>query len=84
MKETLILNFQNRTTGENFDIEVPMNITANELIVSLNEGLNLDMNLKDATKCFLRTENPISLLKGDVLLEEYGLHEGSIVWYEQQ
>lgn len=84
MKENLILNFQNRSTGETFDIEVPIKITANELIVSLNEGLHLGMNLRDATKSFLRAENPIALLKGEALLDEYGLHDGSIIWFEKE
>lgn len=81
MKDTYILIFQNRKTGEDFDIEVPKTITANELIVSLNKGIGLEMNLEDAANCFLRSENPIALLKGDMMLEEYQLHDGSVVWY---
>lgn len=82
MKDTYILLFQNRETNETFDIEVPKQITANELIVALNQGLHLRMDLRDIPNCFLRTENPVALLRGDKLLEEYELHDGSILCYE--
>ncbi|MED9904104.1 MAG: EsaB/YukD family protein [Lachnospiraceae bacterium] len=81
MKDTFILIFQNRKTKDTFDIEVPKQITANELIVSLNEGLHLGIDLYDAASCFLRAENPIALIKGDTVLEDYKLHDGSIIWY---
>lgn len=81
MKNTYILIFENRKTGESFDIEVPKTITANELIVALNKGLGLGMNLEDAANCFLRAENPIALIRGETELEEYRLHDGSIIWY---
>lgn len=81
MKNTYILIFQNRKTGEEFDIEVPKQITANELIVSLNRGLGLGIDLYDMANCYLRTENPIALIRGDKVLEEYQLHDGTILWH---
>ena len=81
MKDTYILIFENRKTKETFDIEVPKQITANELIVALNQGFRLGMNTNDIANCFLKAKNPIMLIKGDVLLEQCNLHDGSVIWY---
>lgn len=81
MKDTFILLFQNRKTGERFDIEVPKQITANELVIALNEGFGLGMDISNAANSFLRAENPIALIKGETVLEDYQLHDGTIIWY---
>ena len=69
--------------NESFDIEVPLDITANELLYGLNKGLNLGINMEDSKQCCLCTENPIALLKGNVLLSEYGLHNGTRICFNK-
>lgn len=83
MKDKIILLFEREKTGESFDIEVPIEITANELLVALNRGLSLGINLTDVSQCYLTTENPIALLKGDVALEEFGLHDGTKICFNR-
>lgn len=83
MKEKVILQFEREMTGECIDIEVPLKITANELLFALNHGLHLGVNLTDISQCYLTTENPIALLKGDVLLEEFGVHEGTKICFNR-
>lgn len=83
MKEKVVLQFERLKTGEKMDIEVPLQITANELLYSLNQGLHLGIDLNDITQCYLTSENPIALLKGDVLLEEYGVHEGTKICFNR-
>lgn len=83
MKEKVILQFQREQNGEKFDIEVPLSITANELLYSLNQGLQLGLNLSDVSQCYLITENPIALLKGDISLEEFGIHDGTIICFNR-
>lgn len=83
MKEKVILQFEREKTGECFDIEVPLGITANELLHSLNKGLNLGLNLADLSQCYLTTENPIVLLKGDVLLEQFNIHDGTRICFNR-
>lgn len=63
------------------DIDVPLNISANELIVALNEGFKLGINTSDLSECYLQTENPVALLKGNKTLEDYGLRDGTIINY---
>ena len=61
------------------DISVPLEISANELIIGLNEGFGLGMDTSDISKCFLRTESPIALIKGNKSLKEFGLRNGTII-----
>jgi uncharacterized ubiquitin-like protein YukD len=63
------------------DIDVPLNISANELIVALKEGFKLDIDTNDLSQCYLQAENPTALLKGNKTLEEYGLRDGTIINY---
>lgn len=82
MKDNLIVIFSNKRTGKEIDIEIPLYITADELIRALNEALKLNINTEDMEKCFLRTENPIRLLRGDKLLKEYKLRTGTKICYD--
>ncbi|MBQ8904268.1 MAG: hypothetical protein IJY73_08300 [Oscillospiraceae bacterium] len=75
--------FNRKKTQECFDIEVPLNITANELIYGLNVGLKLGLDLRDAENCYLCTENPIALLKGNKSLENFGLHDGTKIFFNK-
>ncbi len=65
------------------DIEIPLNITANELIYGLKQAFNLKMNMDNPDECYIRVENPIALLHGDTVLSEYGLRNGSTIFIEQ-
>ncbi|SDB40188.1 WXG100 protein secretion system (Wss), protein YukD [Pseudobutyrivibrio sp. YE44] len=83
MDNSLIIRFRNVKKNEEFDIEVPVDITANELIYGLKKSFNLDINMDDSKQCYLRAENPIALIKGEAQLEQLGLRDGSVVFYER-
>lgn len=61
------------------DLEIPLNITANDLVVALNSAYDLGMDVSDIKKCYLKAENPIALLRGNKTLSEYGIRNGSII-----
>ena len=61
------------------DVEVPLDITANELLIGLNSAYDLGIDIRDIRKCYLKMENPIALLHGNKLLREYGMHDCSII-----
>ena len=61
------------------DVEVPLDITANELLIGLNSAYDLEIDIEDIRKCYLKMENPIALLHGNKLLREYGMHDCSII-----
>ncbi len=83
MNEKMIVIFNDLKKNEKFDVEVPCDLTANELLYGLNEGLGLGVDLKDITQCYLKTINPIMLLKGNKTLTEFGLHDGSEIQFER-
>lgn len=83
MKEKVILQFINEKKGVICDIEVPLSITANELLAGLNRGMGLGIDLSDVSQCYLTTENPIALLKGDVKLEEFNIHDGTRICFNR-
>lgn len=83
MDDSIIMVFEREKTKECFDIEVPLDITANELLLGLNKGLGLGLNLEDSTQCYLCTENPIALIKGNTLLKDYNLHNGTKIRFEK-
>ena len=76
-KITIVLYFH--VDKKKIDVSVPDNISANELVIGLNEAYKLEIDTEDLSKCFLRAENPIALLKGNKKLSEYGLRNGSII-----
>lgn len=77
--ENVTMSLCIHSRGIKVDILVPLDISANELIIGLNEGFGLGMDTTDMSKCFLRTESPIALVKGNKLLKEFGLRNGTII-----
>lgn len=72
--KSVIIIFFNVKTGKQEDLEVPLNISANELIKAIRTVYCLEGD-------YLKCENPIALLRGNKTLAEYGLHDGSMVIY---
>lgn len=83
MTDTVILIFDYQKINKKIDIEVPLNITANELIYGLNKGLRLGINTNNMSECYLCTEEPRALLRGDTCLENYGLRNGTIITFRR-
>lgn len=61
------------------DLEIPLDITANDLVSALNTAFNLEIDISNAKDCYLKTESPIALLKGNILLSEFGVRNGTII-----
>ena len=61
------------------DLEVPLDITANELVIALNTAYELGIDTTNIKNCFLKAENPIALLRGNKTLGEYGIRNGSVI-----
>ncbi len=83
MDNKLIIRFKNVKQNQEFDIEVPADITANELIYGLKKSFNLNIDMDNPQQCYLRAENPIALIRGEVELEALGLRNGSVIFYEK-
>lgn len=67
-----IIFYQNKDK-RSYRLEVPLHISANELASALNQAYDLQMDMSDIKKCYLKAENPIALLRGNKTLAEYGI-----------
>ncbi|WP_291630880.1 EsaB/YukD family protein [Clostridium sp.] len=76
-KAVVVLNIHNE--NKKVDLEVPLDITANELVIALNKAYNLGINVENVMELHIRSENPIALLKGNRTLKEYNIRNGSIL-----
>ena len=65
------------------DIEVPLNISANEFVVALNSAYDLGIDTTNIKNCYLKAENPIALLRVNKSLMEFGLRNGSVINYTE-
>lgn len=78
-REVAIVVFNMIKRNFTADIEIPLNITANELVIALNTAYELGIDTSNIKNCYLKAENPIALLRGNKTLEEYGIRNGSII-----
>lgn len=83
-KSTIIIRFIITKKGFEVDVDVPLDITANELVLALSSAYQLGIDQSDIKKCYLQAENPIALLKGNRTLREFGLRNGSAVYYTNE
>lgn len=82
-KEKVIIIFNHIRKNRSIDLEVPLNITATDLVVALNTAYGLGIDTTNIKSCYLKAENPITLLRGNKTLAEYGIRNGSIINYTE-
>lgn len=80
---TAIIEFVIPKRNFTVDLEVPLYITANELVVALNSAYELEIDTSDINNCYLKAENPIALLRGNKTLAEFGIRNGSLISYSE-
>lgn len=78
-KEKAIVAFEMTKKNECIDIEVPLEIPADELVKALNSAYSLGIDTTNPRNCYLQAENPIALLKGNRTLKDFGICNGSIL-----
>lgn len=79
MKEHAIITVKLHRRKKEVDLEIPLNITANDLIAALNTVYDLNIDTDNIGMCFLKMENPIALLHGNKTLREYKMRNGSVI-----
>jgi len=60
-------------------LEVPLTMSANDLVMALNDTYELGIDVADMKSWYLKTENPIALLKGNKTLGDYGVRNGTVI-----
>ena len=83
MDERIVVTLNIVKRGVSYDIDIPTNISVLELLNGLNQAYDLKVDTSDVKKCYLKTENPIALLRGNKLIEDYKLRNGSIINYTE-
>lgn len=78
-KDTATVVFVIHKRKKSVDLEVPLYISANELVIALNTAFQLEIDTTDIKNCHLKAENPIALLRGNKTLSEFGIRNGSII-----
>lgn len=79
MKKNVIVILKIHKRNFQTDLEIPLDITANDLIIALNTAYDLGIDTEDIRKCYIKIENPIALLHGNKMLRDYGIRNGSII-----
>lgn len=82
-KETVTVVFYMTKRNIVKDIQIPIYITANELVVALNEAYNLNIDTSNVKNCYLKAEKPIALLKGNKTLAEFGVRNGTVIIFTE-
>lgn len=80
---TVIVEFINVNRNFREELEIPLDITANDLIYALNSSYSLGLDNEDYFNYYLSSENPIAFLKGNKQLSEYGLRNGTKIIYKR-
>ena len=76
-KAIITLKIQN--TNEEYELEIPINITVKELCNALNRALRLEERNIDISNYYIKTFNPLSFIKGRDILKDYGIRNGTII-----
>ena len=80
-KAIIIFNIVRKNTS--VDLEVPLDISANELVAALNAAYELGIDMTDIKNSYLKAEKPIALLRGNKTLRESGVRSGSVINYTE-
>ena len=79
MEHTVVVALELVKLNKSVDLEVNLDITANQLAVAINAAYDLGVDTSNIRNCYLKAENPISLLKGNKTLREFGVRNGTII-----
>lgn len=82
-RDKAIIIFKILKKNLSVDLEVPLYISANDLVNALNVAYDLGIDTTDIKNCYLKAENPIVLLRGNKTLEEFGIRNGTVIYYTE-
>ncbi len=79
MNEKAIITVRLLKKKEVYDIEVPLDISGNDLVIALNQAFKLGIDVNNILDCYLNMESPTALIRGNKLLRDYGMRNGSMI-----
>lgn len=83
MKDRAVIIFRMHKRNMEVDLDIPLDISANDLVVALNSAYSLGIDVTDVKNCYLKAENPVVLLKGNKSLAEFGVRNGTEINYTE-
>ncbi len=81
MDNKAVVIFKILKRKKEYDLEIPLDISANDLVAALNTAFDLGIDTGDIKDCYFQAERPIALLKGNKSLAEFGVRNGTIVYF---
>ncbi len=81
--ENAVIIFRMTKRDLSVDLEVPLTISANDLVAAVNGAFDLGIDTSDVNNCHLQAENPIALLRGARTLAEFGVRNGTVVSFTE-
>lgn len=78
--ERAIIILTNLNIQESVDLDIPLDISAQELLKALNSAFDLGIDVDKTRNCFIRAENPRVLLRGSKTLKQFGIRTGSVLY----
>ena len=81
MDNKAVVIFKVEGKGIEKDLEIPLDITANDLVVALNKAYDLGIDTSLIRNCYLKSEHPIALIRGNRPLSEFGVRNGTVIYF---
>ena len=81
MDNKAVVVFKIMKRKKEYDLEIPLDISANDLVAALNTAFNLGIDTGYIKNCYFQAERPIALLKGNKSLAEFGVRNGTIIYF---
>ena len=81
MDNKAVVVFKIMKRKKEYDLEIPLDISANDLVAALNTAFDLGFDTGDIKNCYFQAERPIALLKGNKSLAEFGVRNGTIIYF---
>ena len=82
-RDRAIVEFRIIKKGFATDLDIPLDITANEFVNAMNTAYKLEIDTENVKNSYLKAENPIALLKGEKTLAEFGIHNGTVILFTE-
>ena len=81
MDNKAVVVFKIMKRKKEYDLEIPLDISANDLVAALNTAFDLGIDTGDIKNCYFQAERPIALLKGNKSLAEFGVRNVTIIYF---
>lgn len=77
--DKVIVILKIKDIDEEFELEIPTDITVKEFCKAISEGFKLDESNMSISNYYIRTFNPLAFIKGRDKLKDYGVRNGTTI-----